>query len=156
MSALSTASGVHTSTISAMMFGERRTTPESVELVAHAIADRIPGRKDPVIIRVHDLIGRAMTIAEPFEVNRDVELLDADERKLVNEMIRLLAASKKRGAAPEATASSVPLASVEPDALDVVERQRAARAGRRQRAVTDGPQNVAGEENQDPGETDPA
>lgn len=99
MSRLSEASGVHTSTISAMMHGSRVTSSDVIDKVAEAIAGGIGPRADHGAVRhiVHELVGRALAEREPFQPHPDADLLDSRERKAVNELIRLLALPKKRG-----------------------------------------------------------
>lgn len=96
MSALSRHSGVHPSTISAMMYGDRKTSGATVDRVVDAIAERSP-RRDPreIRARVYDLVGRALGVPVPFEPHPDANLLTLQERNAVNELIRLLAAPKK-------------------------------------------------------------
>jgi hypothetical protein len=90
MSALGRAAGgVHTSTISAMMFGERETSPQVVDAVAEAL--RLPRSQ------VHEWVGRALSEPRRFEPHPDADLLDSDERAAVNELIRLLARPRKTG-----------------------------------------------------------
>lgn len=98
MSALSRYSNVHPSTISAMMYGDRKTSGATVDRVAEAIISRSKGA-DPSAIRarVYDLVGRALGVPAPFEPHPDANLLTLQERNAVNELIRLLAAPKKSG-----------------------------------------------------------
>ncbi len=101
MSRLAEESGVHASTISAMMYGDRKTRVESVDKVAEAIATRLPG--DDVARRARDvraLVDQAFASNKPFDLHPDAALLDQKERAVVNELIRLLARSKRASARP--------------------------------------------------------
>lgn len=96
MSRLAEESGVHASTISAMMYGDRATRPETVEKVAVTIAGRLGGG-DPArrAREIRQLVNEALDQEEPFKLHPDAALLDQTERAAVNELIRLLARSKK-------------------------------------------------------------
>lgn len=98
MSRLAEASGIHASTISAMMYGDRRPRQESIDRIAAVLADLTPNRnKGDIRYRVHKLVGQALGDPGPFEPHPDADLLSVQERKAVNELIRLLAAQKKKG-----------------------------------------------------------
>ncbi len=98
MTALAKASGVHASTIGEMMYGTRKTQKETVDKVAAAIFPEGSSthwdrrRRD-----VHRWVGRALG-TRPFEPHPDADLLDAREQWTVNELIRLLALSKRTDA----------------------------------------------------------
>lgn len=97
MSALGEASGVHPSTISAMMYGDRKTQRASVDKVADAITRRLSGKNPGDIkYRIHQMVGRALGDDTPFRPHPDADLLDPQERQAVNELIRLLTASKRQ------------------------------------------------------------
>lgn len=103
MSRLAEAAQTHASTISAMMYGTRQTSPEVVERVVDALfaheADSHRRRRE-----VNGWIGRALSEdAAPFVPHPDAALLSPVEQKAVNEMIRLLAASKKQQAPADET-----------------------------------------------------
>lgn len=91
MRALATAAGTTASTISHMMYGTRATKREVLESVIVAL--RMTDRADIV----EEWVGRARTQVEPFKPHPDANLLTSDEQKAVNEIIRLMALSKKRG-----------------------------------------------------------
>ena len=81
-----------------MMYGDRSSKPEKVDAVADAIARKL-GYEDSTDIRhgIHEWVGRALTEDKPFIPHPDADLLDRQERDAVNELIRLLALSKKQG-----------------------------------------------------------
>lgn len=89
MSGLARSVGVHTSTISAMIWGRRETDSDTVNLVAEKL------RISPVT--VFEWVGRARTESEPFKPHPDADLLDKESRAAVNELIRLLARNQKAG-----------------------------------------------------------
>lgn len=98
MRKLAEAADTHPTTISAMMYGERETKPEVVDAVVEAIAMRIRAddqRRSNLRREIHLMVGRALQESEPFALHPDADLLTPAERKAVNEMIRLLALSKK-------------------------------------------------------------
>lgn len=72
-----------------MIFGERQTSVEILEGVAEAL------RVDPSV--VFGWVGLSRVEASPFEAHPDAALLTLDERHAINEMIRLLARSKRGG-----------------------------------------------------------
>lgn len=80
-----------TTTISAMIYGRRDTRPEIVELVAEKLG--VP------VQTVFEWVRMSRTEARPFTPHRDAALLDSEERDAVNELIRLLARSKRQGGA---------------------------------------------------------
>lgn len=89
MGALARAVDTHPTTISAMIFGERKTSVEIIEGAADAL------RVD--VSTVFEWVGVSRVEAKPFEAHPDAALLSADERHAINEMIRLLARSKRAG-----------------------------------------------------------
>lgn len=93
MSALAQEVGTHTSTISAMMAGTRKTNTSLVAKVAVAL--RMEDRVDEVFA----WIGRQRTEAEPFTPHPDADLLTSEERQAVNELIRLMTRDR-HGAVP--------------------------------------------------------
>ena len=96
MSRLAEESGVHASTISAMMYGDRATRPETVEKVALTIASRLGGEDTSRRARqIRQLVNEALDQDEPFTLHPDAALLNSKERAAVNELIRLLALPKK-------------------------------------------------------------
>lgn len=95
MSALGRKAKVHPSTISEMMYGTRRTTSESVEKVARALYPGDGRMAEKRRQQVHEWVGRALAEPKPFAPHPDANLLDGKEREVVNELIRLLTASKK-------------------------------------------------------------
>lgn len=112
MRQLADAVGSTTSTIAEMMYGTRDTQQSLLDAVADALeVDRVT---------VSSWAGRARALAGPFVPHPDAELLDADERKAVNELIRLMARPKKsaeRGrlsVAPD-TSSDLPAAAMQDD-----------------------------------------
>ncbi len=128
MSALARAVEVHTTTIGAMMFGDRATQPETVDKVA-----KVLGRPRD---EVYGWVGKALGVAEPFEPHADADLLDAHERKAVNELIRLLAVSKRVKVNDDEPTQQIPT---------IGPRGRAAGAKRAARRVGRPPGNPKGE-----------
>lgn len=98
MTRLAEASGVHASTISSMMYGDRKAKAASVDKVADALSSALRAANPSEVRKaVHDLVGRTLNVAAPFEPHPDADLLTTKERQAVNELIRLLAAPKKMG-----------------------------------------------------------
>ena len=91
MNALASKVGAHTSTISAMMHGTRKTSGALIAKVAIAL------RMEDEVNDVFGWVGRARTEAEPFKPHPDSDLLTADERQAVNELIRLMVLNRKVG-----------------------------------------------------------
>lgn len=114
MSRLAEESGVHASTISAMMYGDRRTRPASVDKVSDTIAARLR-ITNPDVLRseIARWVGQALGDERRFEPHPDADLLSPQERKAVNELIRLLAAPKRL-----AQSQSSGVLSVVPDEVD--------------------------------------
>lgn len=97
--ALAERAGVAPETVRRMIRGDGVADPENtVPAVAEAL------RLSPVT--VSKWVGQARTIREPYAPPGDANLLSRDERKAIDEMIRLLAASKRgaeRDEGPENT-----------------------------------------------------
>lgn len=85
--ALGRASGIHTSTLTAMASGSRRTTAETVEAVAEAL------RVD--VLEVSKWVGAARSEREPYRLPDGANLLTEQERKAVSQIITLLTAGRK-------------------------------------------------------------
>lgn len=97
MTQLGEAAHVHPSTISHAMYGTRKTSAETANKLAMAIADRLPAvDKQKSRRRVLRLINEAWGDVTPFVLHPDADLLDEGERKVVNELIGLLARSKRQ------------------------------------------------------------
>lgn len=90
---------IHTSTISSMIFGERETSRVVIGAVAKALGVDVR--------QVEDWVGNARQVAKPFRPHADADLLDADERRAVNELIRLMALPKRGGGARERSAAPI-------------------------------------------------
>lgn len=97
MTALATAVGSHPSTISAMMYGDRKTNGRLVAKVAVAL------RMEDRLSEVYNWVGRASDSLASFEPHPDADLLSADERKTINDLIRLLTSGRVRGIKPGQT-----------------------------------------------------
>ena len=80
MRRLAAAVGVHTSTISAMIHGDRDTSPETVAKVAEVLGVDV--------VRVSRWVGQARTVAAPYQPPAEAALLTARQRKAVDELIR--------------------------------------------------------------------
>lgn len=91
MRRLAEVAGTTPSTISAMINGTRDTSSAIVQRVAEAL------RMGDRVAQVSEWVGLARTEVRPFQPHRDADLLTAEEQEAINEMIRLLAAPKKRG-----------------------------------------------------------
>lgn len=108
MTKLAEAAGTHPSTVGAMMYGTRKTSQDVIDRVAAAlwpgVADAARRRRE-----VREWVGQALETASPFEPHPDADLLTMKERQAVNELIRLLAASKRQGGeADDATTTNEP------------------------------------------------
>jgi hypothetical protein len=90
MRALAAKARTTTTTISAMMYGERETKNDVVERVTNAL-----GMEDRVVM-VMGWVDRERTQARPFSPHPDANLLTTDEQEAINEIIRLMALPKKR------------------------------------------------------------
>lgn len=82
MRRLAQATGVHTSTISAMIHGDRETSPETVYGVAEALGVDV--------VTVSKWVGQARTVAEPYRPPAEADLLTSRQRKAVDEIIRVM------------------------------------------------------------------
>lgn len=89
MRQLADAAKTRASTISHMMAGTRETGGDVIDRVAAAL------NLDPT--EVGRWVGRARSAPKRFEPHRDADLLTSEEQNAVNELIRLLALSKRRG-----------------------------------------------------------
>jgi hypothetical protein len=111
MSRLAEAADMHASTVAAMMYGSRTSQAEKIDQVADAISDawRLTEESQRLTMRsqVHRAVGRALRATEPFKPHPDADLLTPMERKTVNELIRLLALSKKEDARSETSDANV-------------------------------------------------
>lgn len=89
MSRLAAAVESHPSTISAMMSGSRRSRADLLERVAAALqmSDRVD--------EVYAWAGMARETNSPFVPHADAELLTADERKIINELIKVMVAGRR-------------------------------------------------------------
>lgn len=93
MTRLAEESGVHTTTIAAVMYGNCTTRADRI---ADAIARRTRDAREPVTrAAVHELVGRALGAPAKFEPHPDADLLTPAERGAVNEIIKLLAAGHR-------------------------------------------------------------
>ena len=97
-SQLAKAIGVHVSTLTSMRDGTRVTDGEIVAKVAEAL------RLDVLI--VSGWVGRARTERNPYEPPEVANLLDAEERRAVTDLIRLLAKGEMRGGTNASTAAA--------------------------------------------------
>lgn len=95
MTKLAEASDTHASTIGAMMFGDRETSAEVIARVAAALYPNGGGNFSRRLREVNSWVGRALESAQPFQLHPDADLLTPKEREVVNDLVRLLAASKK-------------------------------------------------------------
>lgn len=84
--ALAAAIGVNASTISNMRTGTATPKPSTVQKVADALG--LP------VTEVSRWVGQARTVKNPYMPPVEADLLDARERKAVDEVIRLIAAPK--------------------------------------------------------------
>lgn len=83
---LSERTGIATTTLSQMVQGGRRTRQDNIDRVADAL--RVDPRK------VAEWVGRARTVAKPYDPPPVASLLDERERKAIDEVINLLARGK--------------------------------------------------------------
>lgn len=99
MTRLAEAAGVHASTVGAMMYGTRESSADTIDAVAQAVATALrmenPRRRRELRRLIHEWAGRSLTEPSKFLPHPDADLLTKDEREAVNELIRLLAASRK-------------------------------------------------------------
>lgn len=97
MTKLGEESGVHPSTISALMYGDRAAKSDTVDAIANALAKGMradsPG---DVRYRVRKLMGVTPGDREPFKPHPDADLLSPTERQTINDLIGMLALPKKR------------------------------------------------------------
>lgn len=103
MSALARATGAHTSTITEMVFGGRRTDDAVIELTARAL-----GRDVREVAR---WAGRTRTVREPYEVPDEVHRLTRRQQAALTELIRAIAEERDgddRDAAPTSTTGDSP------------------------------------------------
>ena len=79
---LGDAVGAHASTISAMIYGDRETSPDTVAKVAEVLG---------VDVRtVSAWVGQARTVAEPYAPPAEASLLSRRQREAVDELIRAM------------------------------------------------------------------
>lgn len=97
MRQLAAAAHTHASTISALMYGSRETKTPVVEKVIEAISRESGMGERRVRQKVFELMHRALADGGRFEPHEDANLLSREEQAAVNELIRLLALSKKQG-----------------------------------------------------------
>lgn len=110
MKQLAEASGVHQSTLSALIFGDRESDPATVDKVVAALAERIKGKSpERLRLEVFALARKSLAEADPFQLHPDADLLTAQERNAVNELIRLLALPKKQGGEADGDAAPTKL-----------------------------------------------
>lgn len=79
----------HTSTLSAMITGQRETRQEIVDKVAEAL------RVDPVTVA--QWVGRARTEKLPYKPHPDADLMTDEERAAVNGIIGLFVKQRRGG-----------------------------------------------------------
>lgn len=140
MTQLAEAAGIHASTVSDTMYGVRQTNAETANKIAIAISDRLPGLdRHKTRRRVLRLINESFGSASPFVPHPDADLLDSSEQRLVNELIGLLARSKRRRPGDAEQQLYIVDEKKDPlntddreafDQLEVVEQQRTARGER--------------------------
>jgi transcriptional regulator with XRE-family HTH domain len=132
MRALAERAGTTTSTISKMIAGTRVTSNEVVERVADAL-----GMSERVG-EVMSWVDRVRSEAKPFSPHPDANLLTSEEQEAINEMIRLLALSKKAQGGGEREDSSAPIVELFPSKrVDVAARRTGKPTAAQRKAAED-------------------
>jgi len=93
MSQLAQHVGVHTSTITSMIWGERETDLPTIERTAQVL--------NVDVAQVAAWAGRALAIDAAYEPPAAASLLDAEQRKLVDSLIRQLTRHHAAAASPD-------------------------------------------------------
>lgn len=84
MSALSAKTGLHTSTISALMSGRRKPSVETVQLLVAELGSDVAG-------------WLGVAIREPYQPPPEADLLTTRQRKALTELIRSIVADEQEG-----------------------------------------------------------
>lgn len=94
MRALAAAMDTHTSTVSAMIHARRKTSSSIIARAAVAL------RMEDRVAEVFAWAGVSRSEADSFDPHPDADLLSAEERKAVNDLISLLVRGRREQAAP--------------------------------------------------------
>jgi DNA-binding transcriptional regulator YdaS (Cro superfamily) len=85
ISRLAEEAGLHTTTVSRMIFGRATASARNVEAVANALGLSV--------VKVSGWVDQARTVPSPYQVPDEVHLLTERQQKALTELIRSMAAA---------------------------------------------------------------